>query len=145
MKSLLVLLLAGVASAGVNDTLAQKEGWALYASELARVTTKVNDTCGSALKTRYDPSTWPSFDPATDRTRGACEMAVSTLSAICATDPGKESVRALSGATCRFSTEGTKVSRDGKALTVWIDPAKTSIVGKEAGSYSWASALREVL
>jgi hypothetical protein len=37
------------------------------------------------------------------------------------------------------------VSRAGKTLTIHLDPKKTSIEGKEAGSYSWTSALKELL
>lgn len=145
MKNVLVLWLAGSAFAGVDDTVAQKEGWATYATELGRVTQKVNDTCGSQITASYDKTTYPSFDPLKDRTQAACQAAVSTLAALCTTDAGKESVRALKTATCRYSTSGTKVARDGTKLGVFVDPEKSSIVGAQAGSYSWASALREIL
>lgn len=146
MKNIVVLLLTGAASAGVDDTLAQKEAWATYAAELTRVTTKVNATCGSSITGSWDKSSFETFDPATDPSRGACEMAVTTLSAICTTDAGKESVRALRTVTCRHSTIGTTVKRDGTKLEVWVDPVKTGISGlKGVGNYSWASALREIL
>ena len=146
MKYVLVSWLAGTAlAAGVEDTVAQKDGWANYATELNRVTTKVNDTCGSTIASNYNKASYPTFDPIQDRTQAACQAAVSTLSALCTTDAGKTSVKALKTATCRFSTDGTKVTRDGTKLVVHVDPVKTSIVGAEAGSYSWASALREIL
>ncbi|MFP2900897.1 hypothetical protein [Corallococcus sp. 4LFB] len=65
---------------------------------------------------------------------------------VCGTEDGKAAVKeAVKKTVCRLSTEGTKVSLDGSVLTIHIDPAKSSIVGKEPGSYSWKGALEEVL
>ncbi len=132
------------ASAG-GESLAQKEGWADYTKQLNTKIDAVNKSCGSKLTASYDKSTYKDFDPMQDRTQSACQQAVTTLSAICASDAGKESVAKLSKVTCKFSTSGTGAALSGTGLVVKIDPVKSSITGKAAGSYSWASAIKEVL
>ena len=133
------------AAAPAGEGMAQKEGWANYAKELKRKTDAVNTACGGSISGSYDKSTYTDFDPIKDRTQSACQQAVGTLSAICSTDAGKESVRKLTRATCKFSTSGTGASLAGTTLVIKIDPVKSSITGKAAGSYSWASAIKEVL
>lgn len=130
-------------AADVDKTIAQKNGWAAYQTELTRIVGKVNGTCGSSISGSYDKSTYTEFDPIQDRTQSACQQAVGTLEAICATDAGKQAVQGLKTAVCKFSTTGTGISVDGSTLTVKIDPANSSIAGKQAGSYSWKSAIEE--
>jgi hypothetical protein len=43
------------------------------------------------------------------------------------------------------STDGTRVTRDKRALTVFIDHKNPSIIGKQKGAYSWKSAVEEIL
>lgn len=127
-------------------TVAQKNGWAAYDKDLKVKEEAVNKACGSALKSSYDKASYPAFDPLKDRTQGACEAAVGTLVEVCRSEDGKAAVKeTLTKTVCRLSTEGTRVSVDGGVLLIQIDPAKSSIVGKQAGSYSWKSALEEVL
>jgi hypothetical protein len=47
--------------------------------------------------------------------------------------------------SCRYSTTGTGVKVSGTTLEVSIDPKQTAITGAKPGSYSWKSALEEVL
>lgn len=139
-----VALLSSTAlAADVNTTINQKNGWATYQTELNRITTKVNGKCGSNIAGSYDQSTYTAFDPLQDRTQSACQQAVGTLEAICATEPGKQAVQGLKTAVCQFSTTGTGISVEGSTLTVKIDPANSSIAGKQPGSYSWKSAIEE--
>ncbi len=130
---------------GAGGTVAQKEGWANYEKELDQKIAQVNKACGSKLSGSYDKSTYADFDPIKDRTQSACEQAVGTLAAVCASDPGKESVKKLTKTTCKFSTSGTGASVAGSTLIIKIDPEKSSITGKAAGSYSWASAIKELI
>lgn len=147
------IVIAGIAlvvtatawAADVDKTVKQKNGWATYQTELDRVVAKVNGTCGARLTASYDKSTYPEFDPIQDRTQSACQQAVGALEPLCATPAGKQAAQALKTATCEFSTTGTGVSIGGGTLKVKIDPKKTSIAGKQAGSYSWKSALEENL
>ena len=147
--ALAAVLLTSVATAAsaadVDKTVAQKNGWATYQTEIDRITGKVNAACGSKLTARYNKSTYPEFDPIQDRTQSACQQAVGTLEALCTTDAGKQAVRGLKNATCVFSTTGTGVAVDGGTLQVRIDPKQSSIAGRKAGSYSWKSALEENL
>lgn len=132
-------------AADVDGTLTQKNGWAAYQTGIDRTAAQVDAKCGSKLRAGYDKTSYPQFDPLRDRTQAACQAAVGTLVALCLNDAGKQSVQALATARCRFSTDGTRVTRSGDTLIVHIDPERTSIVGAQAGSYSWASALREIL
>ncbi len=149
-KSALVLLLGLIvsvplAAADVEGTLAQKNGWTAYQAGIDRTTAQVDAKCGGRLRAAYDKASYPRFDPIQDRTQAACQAAVGTLAALCMNDAGKQSVRALAKARCRFSTTGTRASREGDTLLIDIDPVSTSITGAQPGSYSWASALREIL
>lgn|GEM_PF-2095721 len=132
-------------AADVDKTVQQKDGWAGYAKQLAQKVESVNSKCGSSLTADYDKSTYAEFDPLKDRTQAACQAGVDALSAICMTDAGKGAVRNLKSASCRFSTQGTGVALRGQTLLINIDPAKSSIAGKQPGSYSWPSAIKEIL
>lgn len=132
-------------AADVDGTLAQKNGWAAYQTGIERTAAQVEAKCGGRLRAGYDKTSYPQFDPLRDRTQAACQAAVGTLAALCMNDAGKQSVQALAAARCRFSTDGTRVTRNGDTLIVHIDPERTSITGAQPGSYSWASALREIL
>lgn len=138
---------AGTASvaADVDKTVAQKDGWASYAKQLSDKVASVNQKCGSALTAAYDKSTYTEFDPIKDRTQAACQAGVDALSAVCATDAGKAAVKNLKNASCRFSSNGTGVSMQGQSLLINVDPAKSSIAGKQPGGYTWASAIKEIL
>lgn len=139
------LLAAATFAADVDKTVAQKNGWANYQTELNRITDKVNGKCGAKLQASYDKSTYKEFDPLQDRTQSACQQAVGALENLCTTDAGKSAVQGLKTATCEFSTSGTGVSASRGSLKVMVDPQKSSIAGKKAGSYSWKSALEETL
>ncbi|WP_164016383.1 hypothetical protein [Pyxidicoccus trucidator] len=127
-------------------TVAQKNGWVAYEKDLKAKEDAVNKACGAALKSSYDKTSYPAFDPLKDRTQSACQAAVGTLVEVCRTADGKAAVKeTLTKTVCRLSTEGTRVSVDAGTLLIHIDPDKGSIVGKQAGSYNWKSALEEVL
>ncbi len=141
----LVLVAFGAQAADVDKTVAQKNGWADYAKQLNERVTRVNTACGSSISANYDKSTYTEFDPIKDRTQSACQQGVEGLAAVCSTDAGKSAVKALKNASCRFSTSGTGVAVQGGMLIINIDPQKSSIAGKQPGSYTWSSALKEVL
>jgi hypothetical protein len=134
-----------VHAADVDKTVAQKDGWASYAKQLAVSVERVNKACGSAITASYDKSTYTEFDPIKDRTQSACQAGVDALAAVCATDAGKSAVKTLKRASCRFSTNGTGVANDGGTLMINIDPAKSTITGKPPGGYTWASAIKEIM
>lgn len=132
-------------AAEVDKTVAQKDGWTSYGKQLGEKVDSVNKKCGSSITANYDKSTYTEFDPLKDRTQAACQAGVDALSAICMTDAGKSAIKNLKNASCRFSTQGTGVSVQGQTLLINIDPAKSSIAGKQSGSYTWSSAIKEIL
>lgn len=143
----LSIMLIGL-NAGASDvekTVQQKNGWATYQSEIDRKVGTVNEKCASKIRASYDKSTYPSFDPIQDRTQAACQAAVGTLANLCVSDAGKQAVQKIKTSSCQFSTSGTGVAFKEGALIVRIDPKNSNITGKSAGSYSWKSALEEVL
>jgi hypothetical protein len=142
----LLIVASPFAFAGdVDKTVAQKNGWAEYAQQLGKTVDTVNKACGSSLNASYDKTSYLEFDPIKDRTQSACQAGVGALAAICITDAGKDAAKKIKTATCRFSTTGTNVKFDGNKLTVNVDPANSTITGKQAGGYSWASALKEIM
>lgn len=140
----LLALPASALADGVEDTIAQKEQWAAYAQMLEEKVAAVNATCGTKLSARFDKASYPKFD-AQDRTEAACRDVLNALVTVCASAAGKEGVQRVSQVTCRYSRERTGLLRKGDELIVDISPANTSIVGKEKGSYSWQSAIKELL
>lgn len=152
ISSLCLCLFASLAIADESSSkparlnVTQKNGWAAYDAELKKKEDAVNKACGSALKSSYEKTSYPAFDPLKDRTQSACQAAVGTLVEVCGTADGKAAVKeAVTKTVCRLSTDGTRVSLDGGVLTVHIDPEKSSIAGKKPGNYSWKAALEEVL
>lgn len=151
-RSLPLCLLALALPAGAANrkpaapTLVQKQGWASYEKDLQKKKEAVNKVCGTKLKSSYDRKSYPDFDPIKDRTQGACQAAVGTLVEVCRSEEGKDAVRKqVSRTTCRLSTKGTRVELKSGELLIHIDPVNSSIVGREPGSYSWMSAIKEAL
>jgi len=71
---------------------------------------------------------------------------VATLQNVCATATAKKAVQTqIKTVTLRRGKSGTQVALSGSELIVYLDPDKTSISGKKPGSYSWLSAIKEVL
>jgi hypothetical protein len=148
IAALATTLIAGTSvcfAADVEKTVVQKDGWASYAKQLAVSVERVNKACGSTLSASYDKSTYPEFDPIKDRTQSACQAGVDALAAVCASDAGKSAVKQLKRASCRFSTQGTGVASEAGTLMINIDPAKSTITGKQPGGYTWASAIKEIM
>lgn len=145
LAALIALSPAAALADDVDRTIAQKNGWAEYAKMLEEKTQAVHDQCGVRLSASFDKSSYPSFDPIKDRTQAACRDVMNTLVAVCATPAGKEGVRAISKLICRYSATRTGLSVSGAELIVDIAPDHSAIVGKEKGSYSWKSALEELL
>jgi hypothetical protein len=141
----LLLSIVGAQAQDVEKTVAQKNGWAAYQDALTPIIAKTNATCGGTLTGGYDKTTYREFDPLKDRTQAACQAAVDALSAVCTTDAGKAAVRRLHAVSCEFSTDGTGVAATDTILRIRIDPDRSAISGQKPGSYSWASALRELL
>jgi hypothetical protein len=122
------------------------EQWAQAEKELQAKVKPLNDACGSSVAAGYDDKSYEGISIYDARANAACKQSFDALKEVCRTDIGKAAVKAkVKKFTCRFSKTGTKVTHSGTELVVHLDPKKTSIEGKQAGSYSWISALKELL
>lgn len=142
----LTLMFAFSATAAeVEKTVAQKEEWAARARLLEEKSAAVNSACGGKLTAAFDKASFPEFDPLKDRTTAPCRDVLNTLATLCGSPAGKQGVAKVTTVSCRYSTTGTAVKVNGSTLEVNIDPKQGSITGLKKGSYSWKSALEEVL
>ncbi len=145
MKMIVCLFALIPLSAMADETIAQKEAWASYDKMLEEKVAKVNSACGSKLTAAFDKASYTAFDPMHDRSQAACRDVMNTLVAVCASPAGKEGVQKVAKVTCRSNEARTGLVRSGSELIVDISQTKTAIVGKEKGSYSWQSAIKELL
>ena len=146
----LLLALSGVygtadaAPKGVD--LQDSERWLEAEKELQAKVKPLNEACGSALSASYDDPSYQGISYDDARANAACKLSFDHLKEVCRTEMGKTAVRnKVTKFTCRFSKTGTRTSLEGKQLVIHLDPKKTGIVGKQAGSYSWISAIKELL
>lgn len=143
------LVFAAAPNASADDpemSLKDKKQWAEMTKEIEEKAAQASEACGTKITAGFDIPSFKGTDLFKESPTAKCRDAVSTLSALCASDTGKEAVKKnVATVTCKKSTEGTKVTRDKKALTVHIDHKNPYIKGKEKGSYSWKSALEEIL
>lgn len=131
---------------GAEMSLKDKQQWAEMSKHIDAKAAQATEKCGTTITASFDIPSFKGQDLFRQSPTGACRDAVNTVTAICASDLGKATVqKSVSTITCRRSNDGTKVSREGKNVVIHLDPAKTAIVGKEKGSYSWKSALEETL
>jgi hypothetical protein len=122
------------------------EQWAQAEKELQSKVKPLNDACGSTVTAGYDDKSYEGMSIDDARPSAACKQSFDALKEVCRTDIGKTAVRdKVKKFTCRFSKTGTKVSHSGTEIVIHLDPKKTGIEGKQPGSYSWISALKEQL
>jgi hypothetical protein len=137
---------ASATAAPKGVSVADAEQWAQAEKELQQKVKPLNDACGSNVTASYDDKSYEGKSIDEARPNAACKQSFDALKEVCRTDIGKNAVKSkVTKFTCRFSTSGTKVSLSGSELVIHLDPKKTSIEGKQAGSYSWISALKEQL
>lgn len=137
---------ASATAAPKGTSLGDAEQWAQAEKELQQKVKPLNDACGSTVIASYDDKSYEGMSIDEARPSAACKQSFDALKEVCRTDLGKAAVRAkVNKFTCRFSKAGTKVSHSGTEVVIHLDPKKTSIEGKQPGSYSWISALKEQL
>jgi hypothetical protein len=132
---------------GPEMSLKDRQAWDEISKEIDGRAQAASEKCGTTITAKFDIPSFKGQDLFTQSPTAACRDVVNNVSALCgANDVGKASVKkSISTITCRRSNDGTKLGREGKALTVHLDPAKTGITGKEKGVSSWRSALLENL
>jgi hypothetical protein len=142
------ILVAAPPSGGEGSEMVLKDRlrWAEMSKHIDDKAAEASDKCGAKISGGFDIPSFKGQDLMKQSPTGACRDAVNTVTAICASTIGKGTVqKSVATLTCRRSTEGTKVIRQGKTVIIMLDPEKTSITGKEKGGYSWKSAFEEIL
>jgi hypothetical protein len=129
---------------GPEMSLKDRQQWDEIVKQIDEKAQAATEKCGTTITAKFDIPSFKGQDLFRQSPTAYCRDAVNTVSALCASDVGKASVKkSLSAITCRHSNDGTKVGREGKGLSVYIDPARTAITGKEKGVASWKTALEE--
>ena len=145
----MTLVLATSQSAVADSSemsLKERQAWDGMTKHIEEKAAQASEKCGTKITASFDIPSFKGQDIFRQSPTGACRDAINTVTALCASDIGKASVQKnLTTMTCRRSNDGTKATRSGTAVVILLDPNKTSIVGKEKGSYSWKSALEEIL
>ncbi len=129
---------------GPEMSLKDRQQWDEIAKHIDEKAQGASEKCGVTITAKLDIPSFKGQDIFKQSPTAYCRDAINNVTAICATDSGKASVKkSLSSITCRKSNDGTKVSRENKGLVVHIDPLKTTISGKEKNVSSWKTALEE--
>ena len=139
----LVLSVSSVANAG---TLEDTEHWERIQTEIDAKAAASSKACDVPLAAGIDIPSFAGVDLNKAPVQSYGRDAVNALENVCRTPSAKKAVQAqIKKITLRRGTSGTPVLLEKGERVVFIDPTKTSISGKKPGSYSWLSAIREVL
>lgn len=134
------------ASAEPEMSLKERQEWAEMTKIIEERAEAASKKCDTKITASFDIASFKGTDLFRDSPTAACRDLIYNVENLCSTDTGKTAVKnGVATISCKKSTDGTRVTRDGKALTVHIDRQHSSIQGKEKGSYSWKSALEEIL
>jgi hypothetical protein len=134
------------AEAGDEMSLKDKKEWAQMTKVIEDRAEAASKKCETKISAKWDVASFKGTDLFQDSPTAKCRDLVYNVENLCTTDHGKAAVKEhVATITCKKSTDGTSVSRDGKALTVGIDRKSSAIKGAKPGSYSWKSALEEIL
>jgi hypothetical protein len=142
-----VLVATPPAGADVSEmVLKERLQWAEMTKHIDEKAKLASDKCGVTITAGFDIPSFKGQDLFKQPPTGVCRDVVNTVATLCSTPIGKSTVqKSVSTITCRKGADGTKATRQAKGIVVHADPAKTGIVGKQKGSYSWKSALEEIL
>ncbi len=148
-QALLLVLASSVAlAAPKGKNLGETEKWRESEDLLKRNEASAEKACGTKLTIAFDAK---SFDALSlDEAKPAdvyCRDAFNALwGAVCKSPEGKEAVKAkLTDVSCRFSSDGTKVSVEGKSLIIHVDPKKKELDGAVPGGVHWTRAIKALL
>jgi len=130
---------------GPEMSLKDRLAWDEISKEITERGKAASEKCGTTITASFDIPSFKGQDLFNHSPTAACRDTINTIATLCtANEVGKASVKkSVSTITCRRSNDGTKLAREGKALNVYLDPAKTAITGKVKGVSSWRSALIE--
>ena len=141
-----LLLSISVSSVAQAGPLEDKEFWEKVQKTLDEKAEKSSKACDTTITAGIDIPSFAGVDLAHAPIEGYGRDAVAMLQNVCATPTAKKAVQAqIKKVTLRRGKSGTQVALSNGELVVYLDPDKTSISGKQPGSYSWLSAIKEVL
>lgn len=138
--------LAYAAPKGKN--LADAEQWRESEDLLKRNEKSASAACGTKLAIAYDVGSFGTLTLSEAKPADVyCRDAFNALwGAVCRSAEGKAAVQAkVNAVSCRHSTDGTRVTLDGKTLIIHVDPAKKDLAGAIPGGTHWAAAIKQVL
>lgn len=140
------ILVASGPNGGEDMSLKDRQAWAEIIHNMEQTSKSTNQKCDSKIAVSYDVASFKGTDLFKQSPEAVCRDLVTAVGSVCNTPTGKKAVQSeVQTITCKKSGDGTKVTRSGSALTVGFDANNKSIVGKKPGSYSWKSALEEIL
>jgi hypothetical protein len=143
---LVAALLLSVTTIAQAGTLEDKEFWERVQATLDAKAEKSGKACDTTITASADIASFAGVDLDHAPIESYGRDAVAVLQSVCATPTAKKAVQAqIKKVTLRRGKSGTQVALSGGELVVYIDPDKTGITGKKPGSYSWLSAIKEVL
>lgn len=148
-KSVLEDILVATPPAGGGDqdmALKDRLAWAEMLHNIEQNAKDASQKCDVKIAVSYDVASFKGVDLFRQSPSAVCRDVVNNVGALCASPVGKKTVQSeVQSITCKRSSDGTKVTRQGSAVTVGFDANNKSITGKKTGSYSWKSALEEIL
>ncbi len=130
----------------LGGSLDDAEAWEAVQKEIDAKAAKSSQACDTKITAGIDVPSFAGVDLAKSPVQSYGRDAVASLENVCRTPAGKKAVQSqIKRVTLRRGRSGTQVALAAGELVVYIDPDNTSISGKKPGSYSWLSAVREVL
>ena len=134
------------ASADPEMSLKDRQEWAQMTKIIEERAEAASKKCETKIVASFDIPSFKGTDLFRESPTARCRDLVYNVENLCTTAVGKTAVKnSVSTITCKKSTDGVRVTRDSKSLTVHIDSKNPYIQGKQKGSYSWKSALEEIL
>lgn len=144
-----LVLVGGLAyAAPKGKNLQDTEQWRESEDLLKRNEKSASEACGVKLSIAYDVSSFGTLALAEAKPVDVyCRDAFNALwGSVCRSPEGKAAVQSkVSAVSCRHSTDGTRVTLDGKTLIIHVDPKKKDLAGAIPGGTHWATAIKQLL
>ena len=137
---------SAVAAPARSPSLEEKEFFAEAQKSLDEKAKTVNEKCGTTITARIDVDSFVQADAGTTGIKHPCENALLAVGEVCRTDEGKKTVaEKITSYTCRHTASDSQAELSKKQLIAHVNPKSGAIKGKKPGSYSWLSAVKELL
>lgn len=104
--------------------------------------------CGTKLSIAYDTGSFAALPLSEAKPADVyCRDAFNAMwGSVCRSPEGKAAVQTkVTAVSCRLSTDGTRVTLEGKTLIIHVDPKKKDLAGAIPGGTHWAAAIKQLL